>query len=94
MFDFTMAGGTVRLDPTDHWEVRLPMSNSFLQGNLGSDRSAALHSVERGKTCPIRSLFRLPAPYSDQIFGILTPLESMSGVVRAARPAGRPSSAR
>lgn len=46
---FIMANGTVRLDPTDHWEVKLPMNPSFHQSNLGSDRSAVLHAVEQGK---------------------------------------------
>ena len=49
VFDFVLAEGTVRLDPTDRWEVKLPMDAAFLQSDLGSDRSAALHKVEQGK---------------------------------------------
>jgi acetolactate decarboxylase len=49
VFDFVLAEGTVRLDPTDRLEVKLPMDAAFLQSDLGSDRSAALHKVEQGK---------------------------------------------
>lgn len=49
VFDFVLAEGTVRLDQTDRWEVKLPMDAAFLQSDLGADRSAALHKVEQGK---------------------------------------------
>ena len=47
VLDFTLSDGSILLDLTNGWEVRLPMDQGFLDANLGEDRSAALHRVEQ-----------------------------------------------
>lgn len=48
VLDFVLADGTVALDLTNGWEVRLPMNPAFLEADLVADRTSALHRVERG----------------------------------------------
>ncbi|EXJ14297.1 acetolactate decarboxylase [Imhoffiella purpurea] len=49
LLDFVLTEGQVALDLTDDWSVDLPMDPSFLDADLESDRSQALHQVEQGK---------------------------------------------
>ncbi|NEV63110.1 acetolactate decarboxylase [Thiorhodococcus minor] len=50
VLDFELTQGQLALDPTNGWQVELPMSPAFLETDLGQDRSAALHHVEQRKS--------------------------------------------
>ena len=50
LLDFRLEEGTVALDLTQDWSVQLPMDPAFLGSDLSSDRAAALHAVEQGRS--------------------------------------------